>query len=300
MAFNGRKPELIETGKPKFMLSGGSGVGKTFFACEFPKVFYIDTEGGATRKQYAKKLIAGGGWFLGKEDGSQDYETVIRNVKALTNEKHEFKTLVIDSFSKLYNMAAAIAEESYGNDYGKDKKEANKPTRQLVLALEKIDMNVILICHGKAKWRKEGKEIVGDGTTYDGYDKLEFDLDLWLEMQMIGKQRFFFVKKTRIEEFPLGFTFPAKYEEFAKLYGKEIVEKDAEPIVLASKGDVEEVKQLIEVTNMDANTQKKWLEKSGVDSFEEMSQETIRKGINQLRERINKASASKSNKEEGK
>jgi len=279
MVLKGRKPELIEPGKPKFMISGRSGIGKTYFATMFPNAYLIDTEGGATRKQFAKNLITNGGYYMGKEEGSQDFSTVIREIKALSTEKHDRKTLVIDSFSKLYLMAAAIAEAEYGNDFGKDKKEANKPTRQLMLAIEKLDMAVIFICHGKDKWSHDGKKMERDGTTFDGYDKMEFDLDLWLEMQLIGKARQFVVKKTRIESFPLYSTFPATYEEFSRRYGVEIMEREAEPIVLASKEEVEKLKRLMLTVKMEDAALQKWYNKAGTTVIEEMSKDTVVKCI---------------------
>ena len=124
-----KKPELVEASKPKFLISGKSGVGKTMFALSFPKVYYIDTEGGAVRAQYKEKLIASGGAYLGKEEGSQDFQVVIDEIKTLATTKHDFNTLVIDSFSFLYNLAAAKAEEKSGSDFGKDKKEAKPKAR---------------------------------------------------------------------------------------------------------------------------------------------------------------------------
>jgi DNA polymerase III delta prime subunit len=188
MALKAVKPEIVKPSKPKFLISGPSGVGKTTFGLEFPKPYLIDVEGGAVREQYTKKLIASGGAYFGKEQGSQDFKLVIEEIKALATSKHDYKTLIIDSFTKLYNMAAAIAEETVGNDFGRDKKEANKPTRQLIRWLEKIDMTVILICHMKPKYERQGKEIVYAGTTFDGWDKLEYDLDLWIEIHKTGKR----------------------------------------------------------------------------------------------------------------
>ena len=51
MALKAKQPVDVIPTKPKFMISGNSGVGKTFFSLQFPKPYLIDTEGGATRKQ---------------------------------------------------------------------------------------------------------------------------------------------------------------------------------------------------------------------------------------------------------
>jgi len=45
MALKAKLPEEVKATKPKFMIYGESGVGKTFFALDFPKPYLIDTEG---------------------------------------------------------------------------------------------------------------------------------------------------------------------------------------------------------------------------------------------------------------
>jgi RecA/RadA recombinase len=162
--------------KPKVLIFGPPGCGKTWTALEFPRVYYIDTEGGASLPHYQERLRKAGGVYLGKEDGSNDFREVIREVQSLATTPHDYLTLVIDSFSKLYNLASAQAELAVGNDYGRDRKEANKPTRQLMIWLDKLDMNVVLICHQRDKWSKVGGELQNLGVTFDGFEKLEYDL----------------------------------------------------------------------------------------------------------------------------
>src|SRR5688572_1213897 len=158
-----RKPDAGSITKPKILIFGPPNVGKTWVSLDFPSVYYIDTEGGASLPQYQAKLEKAGGVYMGKEEGSQDFTTVINEIQTLATVKHDYLTSVIDSFSKLYNVAATIAEQKVGNDFGKDKKEAQKPTRQLLMWLERIDMNVVLICHAKEKWARHGKELVSEG-----------------------------------------------------------------------------------------------------------------------------------------
>ena len=246
MGLKAKAPEEVKPTKPKFLISGASGVGKTFFSLSFPKPYLIDAEGGATRAQYQTKLKAVGGAYLGKEDGAQDFEVVIDQIKALITEKHDYKTLIIDSFSYLYMLEAAKAEEKMGSDSGRDKKEANKPTRQLIRWLEKLDMNIILICHSKEKWVRQGKEVASAGTTFDGYDKLEYLLDLWVEL--IGKN--FVVKKSRVDSLPQGQAFPLEYSKFAELYGQGVMEAPVVPVLIATPEQVERIETLIKTLNV--------------------------------------------------
>jgi hypothetical protein len=269
MALKAKAPELVIATKPKFMISGESGVGKTFFALDFPKPYLIDSEGGATRQQYQDKLKKTGGAYFGKEEGSQDFKAVINEVKELTTTKHDYKTLIIDSFTYLYMLEASEAESKGGSDFGRDKKMANIPTRQLISVLEKCDMNIILVCHSKIKWERRGKDIIDAGTTFDGYDKLEYILDLWINILRGGKT--FEVKKSRVMGLKQGDSYPLTYDEFAGLYGKEIVEREAVPVQLATAEEVSRLLTLIEGLKIDAETQEKWMKKCGVDEYIEMS-----------------------------
>jgi hypothetical protein len=275
-----KKVEIIQKEiRPKILISGKSGTGKTMFALGFPGVYFIDVEGGAVRRQYQQKLVDNGGVYMGKEDGSQDFKTVLEEVKMLATTKHDYKTLVIDSFSKLYNIASSIAEEKLGSDFGRDKKEANRPTRQLMRLFDSLDMTVLLVCHLRDKWERKGSDITYSGTTFDGYDKLEYDLDLWIEAQKAGNTRTYVVKKSRIDSFPEGDRFPLDYSTFSNIYGASIIEKESTPIILASPEQVEKLEKLVKIINLDPEIIQKWLSKAEAESFEEMTSETINKCI---------------------
>lgn len=274
MALKAKTPDLVVASKPKFMIYGESGVGKTFFALSFPKPYLIDTEGGGVREQYVKKLKETGGAYFGKEEGSQDFKAVINEVKELCTTKHEFKTLIIDSFTYLYMLEAAEAEAKGGSDFGRDKKAANIPTRQLISQLEKCDLNVILICHSKQSWERRGKDIINTGTTFDGYEKLEYILDLAVEIQRGGKT--FYIKKSRITGFPQGESFPLSYDKFADVYGRSIVESPAIPVTLATKEQCERLVQLCEGLKVEQETIDKWLAKCDVETIQEMSEKQIK------------------------
>lgn len=291
MTLKARKPEEVTPSKPKFLISGESGVGKTFFALDFPKPYLIDTEAGATRQQYQEKLKQSGGAYFGKDEGSQDFSTVLEEVKALATTKHEYKTLIIDSFSYLYMLEAAEAELKVGSDFGKDKREANKPTRQLIRWLEKIDMNVILICHSKPKWARKGNEIYQDGNTFDGYDKLEYILDLWIEIQKGGKT--FLIKKSRVNSLPQQDSMPLSYKHFANLYGKDIIEDDATPTELATIVQLKLLGEYVKTLNIQQDQLDKWMKQADVEAFNDMTRDQMDSLLETIKGKINKLKGGK-------
>lgn len=286
MALKGIKPEIVVAGKPKIMLSGKPGTGKSLFALNAPAPYLIDTEGGATREQYVKKLIANKGAYLGIENGSQDFEEVISQVRELATTKHEYKTLIIDSFSKLYNVEAAAAEERSGSDFGKDKREADKPTRKLLNWLSRLDMTVILICHQKDKWIRQGRELIMEGSTFDGYKKLDYELDLWLETKLVGQSRSATVVKSRIDGFPVGTDIELDFAAFEKLYGQAVVEGPVKPIVLANESQVAEIKRLVDLLKVPQEDFDKWLTKAQATDPEDLSAENADKMLKFLNGKI--------------
>lgn len=289
MGLKAVKPEVVPEGHAKMMVSGGSGVGKTWFALDWPKPYFIDTEGGAIRPEYRKKLISSGGAYFGKEQGSQDFRAVIQEISQLATTKHDYKTLILDSFSALYNREAAIAEERIGSDFGRDKKEANRPARQLLRWIDTINMNVILICHKKDKWeRKKTGDVTYVGSTFDGYDKLEYILDLWIEIEKEGKVRQFSVKKSRINSLPQDDRYSLEYKRFADVYGKEKLEGESIPIKLATPEQVAKLKNLLEVVNISKDEIDKWKNKADIESWEEMKTEDIQGCINYVEKKISK------------
>jgi RecA/RadA recombinase len=287
------KPTEVKPSKPKILIFGKPGVGKTWTALDFPAPYYIDTEGGANLGHYQEKLARAGGAYLGPEDGSNDFQTVIDEVTALSTTSHPYKTLIIDSFTKLYMTEAGIAEETVGSEFGRDKKEAQRPTRKLVRMLDRLDMTVILICHEKDKWERmtnaAGKqEIVTTGQTFDGWDKLEYELHLALQVMKQGTTRKAVVRKSRLQGFVEGVGFPWSYSDFAERFGRDIIESGVVAINLATDDQVRELTDLIALLRVDKDEWSKWLAKANVDSFEEMDADTVQKCIDFLNAKLNR------------
>jgi hypothetical protein len=279
MALRGKKPEVIKDQKPKVLLYGAPNAGKTKFTLEIPNNYFFDHEGGAVRPQYRQALLDAGATYFGKEEGSQDFSTVLEEVKALATEKHNFKAATFDSYSKLYNMSIAASEaKGVSSEFAKSKQDATRATRQLQLWLERVDMAVFLICHSKEKW--VGGQVVGH--TFDGYAKLEYDLDLVLEVSRVNKVTRATVKKTRISGFPEGESFDLTWAEFAKRSG-DVINRKAEAFVLATPEQVSELKALMDTIKTPEGWEDKALAKEGVTSWDEMASERIQAAIDVLK-----------------
>jgi len=282
------EPKGAEPSKPKILVFGAAGAGKTFTSLDFPASYYIDTEGGANRAHYTEKLQRSGGAYFGPEQGSLDGATVYEQVFALTTEEHNYRTLIIDSISKLFNKIIADEAERLGDKdaFGASKKPAVAWIRRLTNLLDRTDMNVILIAHQKEEWSGSGNNRESIGQTFDAWEKLAYELDLSLQIQKRGNSRVAIPRKSRLLGFPEGEAFPWSYEEFAKRYGKDIIERKSQVIELATAEDIQEIKRLLEVVKMSDEEIGKWFTKAKVESWEEMDVVTIAKCINFLKEKV--------------
>lgn len=282
------KPKEAKQTRPKVVIFGKAGVGKTWGALDFPNVYYIDSEGGATEKEYIEKLNQSNGVYFGKEHGSQSFETVIEQLKGLATEKHEYKTVIIDSFTKLFDIEVAneverLTASKTAIAYGIERKSAVKLTKRLIGWLDKLDMTAILICHSKNEYVK-GEAI---GFTFDGYDKLEYELQLCLEITKQGNSRKAFVRKTRIAGFPDATTFDWNYKKFAEMFGGEDkLNKSAIPIEMATSEQINEFRNLLSLIKLgDTPAEKRLMEIN--ENIEEETKETAEKALKYLKDKIN-------------
>lgn len=274
MALRAKKPEVTEK-RLKALFYGSAGVGKTTAAINFPKPYLIDTEKGSVNDQYVNVLQKNGGVVF----QTNDFEELMQEVKSLLTEKHEHKTLIIDPLTNLYNDLLDKAAAIHGTEYGKHYGEANKSMKHLLNLLLRLDMNVIITCHSKNNY---GADLSVLGQTYDGYKKLDYLFDLVFEIQKRGKDRVGIIKKSRIETFPDGETFPFSYDEIAKRYGKEILERDAVAEKLATPEQVAILKDLVELYKEPQEIVDKWLTKANAASFEEINESIILKLIDHM------------------
>lgn len=270
-----KKPAEVSPGKIKMLSFSKSGVGKTWLSMDFPSPYYIDCEGGARLGHYQAKLSESGGAYFGVEDGALDFAAVIGQIEALATEKHGYKTLAIGSITKLYQHAIACEQARLGEKdaFGASKKPAVSAMRRLVTWIQRLDMNVLFEAHEAIEWGINPKTGQREevGSVPDVWDKLIYELDLTLRLEKRGPSRVCIVKKSRLTGFPEGESFPCAYSEFASRYGKDFIESDSMPIVLATQEQVAEINRLLSVLSIPENKIEQILTKAQADSIDELS-----------------------------
>lgn len=285
-----KDPKAAEPSKPKILIFGKPGVGKTWQALDFPSCYYIDPEGGANLPHYTDKLKAAGGVYMGPEDGALDFATVTDQFKALATEKHSYRTVIVDSISQLFNHAVAMEAEALGdkNAFGADKKPAIASMRRLVMWANKLDMNVLFIAHSKSEWGVDAQGKRAEiGQTFDCWDKLEYQLHLALEITKTGPQRKAKVRKSRLLGFPDADAFEWSYAKFAERYGRDIIEAASKQITLATAEQVAEIERLLALVKVPEADIEKWKTKANAETFAEFTTEQAAGVIKSLNTKLN-------------
>lgn len=129
----------------KIVIYGEEGVGKTTFANLFPSPLNLDIEDGSNHLDIARI------------EDIKTWSDVIDAVKYLTENKHEYKTLIIDTADWLEKLCdekickdesvASVEDLAYGTGYGKRRTYFGTLLNRLNVLKEK--MNIVILAHSK-------------------------------------------------------------------------------------------------------------------------------------------------------
>lgn len=283
MALRGIKPQTVEK-RLKCFFFGPAGSGKTTAAIQFPKPYLIDTERGAENDQYVKLLEKSGGAYF----HTADFDEMVTEVRSLLTEKHDYRTLVVDPLTTVYDNLLDQASKIVGTEFGRHYGEANKKMKHLVNLLLRIDMNVIITSHAKKEYGDNLKVI---GETFDCWKKLDYLFDLVFAVERRGKERVGRVVKTRCEGFPEGDVFPFSFDAIAERYGVATLNRSAVAEVLITKEQLSELTDLIGILKVSQDVVDKWLDKAKAETLAELPSSVAAKCIDHLNNSIKNRAA---------
>src|SRR3990167_357124 len=184
------KPRPVEK-RLKLLVYGPPGVGKTIAALQFPNSYIIDTEKGS---DFYFEIIKKNGSVLFQ---SVNPDEIREEIKELLTTKHEYKTLLIDPITQVYNAiqekwtrifekntnSKAGEIQDFGMRYWGKVKSEMKSMQRMILAL---DMNVIITSHQKDVYGANFSKI---GTTFDSMRGDDYLFDLIFQIEKIGEKR---------------------------------------------------------------------------------------------------------------
>lgn len=290
MGLRGKEPEQIQK-RLKLFMFGEAGVGKTTAALQFPQAYIIDTERGT--ENYVPTIKKSGSAVF----QSNSFDDIRDEIRALLTEKHPYKTLIIDPITQVYNAAQEKWQrifdkytdgknkeiQDYGPRFWGKVKADFKSLQRMLLSL---DMNVIITSHQKILY---GENMTKLGETYDSIKGEDYVYDLVFQLVKVADKRYAYTKKERAEigknKFPERFEW--SYDNFCKLYGKDVIEREATPVLMATPEQVDKVKKLLEVVKIDDETLGKWFDKAEVTAWDQMNDAQISGCIKLLEKKLN-------------
>lgn len=234
-----KKTEVHAT-RLRALVYGATGTGKTITAISFPDPAIFDIEDGARHyAKYGKELHRVVGTNLKLVQGA---------LAELLQDPQNYKTAVLDSFTKLYSAIVSSVEEKMKMRTGNpnyeiqplDYKAVKSLTKNILDKFLALDMNLIVTAWSKTKWAK-GEFMKEEGTIPDVPDYVPFEFDVVLELFKredyygetksdtdLSKKFIAVVKKDRTNTLPPVFDYT--YEKFTEYMGIEGLER--EPILL--------------------------------------------------------------------
>ena len=262
MPLRAKKPTATSK-RLKLFLWGEAGVGKTMACLQLPSPYIIDTERGT--ENYHKAINKIGGVVF----HTTDTDDVLEEIRKLSSEKHNYKTLVVDSSSPLFFASVDKMEAEHGNDFGKHYVEAGKVFKRMINLMMRVDMNIIITSHSKVMYGDEMKKV---GDTFDSWKRFDYIFDLVLQLKkQTPTKRYATVKKTRIDTFPDGETFEWNYDSLTERFSKEELERQADVITTAT---VKQVSEIQKMSSKLADGKKKvdsYMRKAGVTELNDLT-----------------------------
>ena len=144
---------------PKTTIEGEAGVGKSFFACSAPKPFVINTDDGIDEILLRiPDIMVSDAVPVGDIEGNAKiYDGIIDTLTELAKEKHDRKSIIIDSLDRLEVLAQAkvcmdhsikaIEDLGYGKGYTYSRGKIQRVLAGLNYLRDEKEMEPICVCH---------------------------------------------------------------------------------------------------------------------------------------------------------
>jgi len=209
----------------KLFIYGETGTGKTVTALHFPSVAMIDAEKGTDHY---------GEFFEFHRIQSSDPKVVLETIESLLKDPGDFRTLVIDPFTSIYDRILddflrklrAKSGEPDQDLLPKDYKHIKNVVKHIIKKLLALDMNIIVTSQSKALYSTDNQEFMKLlGSQPDSPKQLPYMFDVVLELKKESGKHMAYVEKDRTNKLPPKFEFI--YDSFSKFLGIEGLERKA-------------------------------------------------------------------------
>lgn len=275
-------PALPEQRRLKMYIYGAHGTGKTVTSLHFPNAAVVDLDGGTD--WYASA-------FSFQKLRTTDVDKVLQAVDGLIQDPGDFKTLVIDSFTKFWDLLQEKHLKRLRVKRGNpqyvfqpsDYKVIKSDLRAFINKLLALDMNIIATAQVKSMYSQDSGEFMKiTGTEPDGPKDAPYLFDVVLELNFgPDDTRIATVKKDRTNTLPKTFEF--SYQELVKYFGVKDLERA--PVKLRA----EQLLNQVSNRNLKVRVGTKEILTAGItgDTLTKLMKLTNSMAENQLKDKLN-------------
>lgn len=257
----------------KMYIYGEAGTGKTVTSLSFPNPAVIDTERGTVH--YGK-------FYDFNVKYTSKYSEISTVVDSLIEDPRNYKSLIIDPFSNVYDsmqedLERYLRKKKGDVNYqlsGLDYRPIKKQIKSLIKKLNSLDMNIVLTARSKTVYSSDSGEFMKQiGTAPEGpaYLAHMFDVAMEITMKEDSEIRTAHVKKDRTNSLPKTFDFT--YEKLVEYFGIEDLER--EPVKFDKK------LQNLSGRNLTITHKNKEIQTAGITSIQLKEIETLSTKIDQ-------------------
>ena len=174
----------MNPGPVKMNIGGTDGIGKTTFAAGAPKPIFIKTEEGTRYVNTSSFPLC------------ESFEDIMHRLKQLVQEKHDFKTVVLDTTDwaeKLIQEEVArqknvssIEDIGYGKGYTMTAEGFQKILRALDVLNDQKNMNVILLSHVAIKLFADPEREPYDRWELNLHKKVASKIREWVDFNLFA------------------------------------------------------------------------------------------------------------------
>lgn len=277
------QPAKATNRRLKLFLWGDSGAGKTTLALRFPHPAVIDLEGGT--EHY-------GDTFSFEVLKATTADEVMAAVDWLRTNEHPYRTLVIDPITLYWdalqrkwsdiflrrNKSSKGHRQEFYDLQPRDWMTLKAEFKELIRKLIELDMNVVITARQKTQYADAGF-MRAIGETFDGEKSLPYLFDSILRLYRDDKGRFMAENmKDRSGKLPHGH-FEVRYEEIERRLGVDTLQRQAEPLHMATAEQLDRIRHFVSASGMKEETVSERLRDYQATCLEELTAENAAKII---------------------
>lgn len=262
----------------RLMVYGKSGAGKTFLGLHFPDVLVLDTQRGTDAYH---------DMFDFESIQIRSVQSLVEQVEMLESEKHNFKTVLIDSLTDItdfqrddaanYLSGEEIGQTEIGTSLYKfniaDYRIVNSDYRAILRRIVMLGMNVICTCQEKDEYKDHSMMVPTGNKTMDAGKNTEQWFDTVIRLFSRDGIHYLYCTKDRTRRIPMFNEREISYDDFAQMIGEQVITQSPTITDKCTREQRNQIEAIRKLLNVSASTLRKALSEYEAERLTELTRE---------------------------